>query len=212
MTSQENLVQPPRIANWLVNLFAAGEEAESLLGDMLEEFSHLASKSGVAFARSWYWRQTRKTLAHLVGNAFRVAPWLTAATVFGGLLLNRLVSGLPERAIFVVLQRYQVFDHHFSAYLFFATYGNAIGHVIASMFVGCVVALAAKGREMVATMTLGLALCAMTGAAMLVWVATGQALMLWMLPWYVADWFAIVTGGAIVRMRRSAATNLPSAT
>lgn len=212
MTSLENLVQPPRIANWLLNLFASGEEAESLLGDMLEEFSHLASKSGVAFARSWYWRQTRKTLAYLVGNAFRVAPWLTAATVIGGLLLNRLVSGLPERAIFAVLHRYQVFDHHFSAYLFFATDGNAIGHVIASMFVGCVVALAAKGREMVATMTLGLALCAMTGAAMLVWVATGQALMLWMLPWYVADWFAIVTGGAIVRMRRSAATNLPSAT
>ncbi len=179
---------------------------------MLEEFSYLASKSGVAFARSWYWRQTRKSLAHLVGNAFRVAPWLTAATVIGGFFLNRLVSGLPERAIFAVLHRYQVFDHHFSAYLFFATDGNAIGHVIASMFVGCVVALAAKGREMVATMTLSLALCVMTGAAMLVWVATGQALMLWMLPWYFADCFAIVIGGAIVRMRRSAATNLPSAT
>jgi vacuolar-type H+-ATPase subunit I/STV1 len=203
MTSQADFVQPPRIANWLVNLFAAGEEAESLLGDMFEEFSHLASKSGVAFARSWYWRQTRKTLAHLVGNAFRVAPWLTAATVIGGLLLNRFVSVLPERVIFAVLHRYQVFDHHFSAYLFFATDGIAIGHVIASMFVGCVVALAAKGREMVATMTLGLVFCAMTGAAVLVWVARGQALILWMLPWYVADWFAIVIGGAIVRMRRS---------
>ena len=77
MTSQADFVQPPRIANWLVNLFAGGEEAESLVGDMLEEFSNFASKSGVAFARSWYWRQTRKTIAHLVGNAFRVAPWLT---------------------------------------------------------------------------------------------------------------------------------------
>ena len=212
MTSQANFVQPPRIADWLVSLFAAGEEAESLSGDMLEEFSDLASKSGIAFARSWYWRQTRKTLAHLVGNAFRVAPWLTAATVIGGLLLNRLVSGLPERAIFAVLHRYQVFDHHFGVYLFFATDGNAIGHVIASMFVGCVVALAAKGREMVATMTLGLVLCLMTGAAVLVWVATGQALNLWMLPWYAADWFATVIGGAMVRMRRSAATNALSAT
>jgi hypothetical protein len=212
MTSQADFVPPPHIAKWLVNLFAAGEEVESLLGDMLEEFSHLASKSGVAFARSWYWRQARKTIAHLVGNAFRVAPWLTAAIVIGGLLLNRLASGLPERAIFAVLHRYQVLDHHFSAYVFFATDGIALGHVIASMFVGCVVALAAKDREMVATMTLGLVLCAMTGAAVLVWVATGQTWILWMLPWYVADWFAIVIGGAIVRMRRSAATNLPSAT
>jgi hypothetical protein len=53
MTSQEDFVRPPRIASWLVNLFAAGEEVESLLGDMLEKFSHLASKSGVAFAKNW---------------------------------------------------------------------------------------------------------------------------------------------------------------
>lgn len=212
MTSQADFVKPPGIASWLITLFAAGEEAESLLGDMLEEFSQLASKSGVAFARSWYWRQTQNTIAHLVGTAFRVAPWLIAASVFGGLLLNRLVSGLPERAIFAILERYQVYNHHFGAYVFFATDGIAIGHVVASMFVGCVVALAAKGREMVATMTLGLVLCAMTGAAF-VWVATtGHALILWMLPWYVADWFSIVIGGAIVRLRRPAATNLPSAT
>ena len=103
MTSRADIVEPPRMANWLVNLFAAGEEAKSLQGDMLEEFSHLASRSGVVFARSWYWRQTWKTIAHLVGTAFRVAPWLTAATVIGGFLLNRLVSGLPERAIFAAL-------------------------------------------------------------------------------------------------------------
>src|SRR6266478_6379632 len=173
-----------------------------LLGDMLEEFSHLASKSGVAFAKNWYWRQTRKTLAHLVGNTFRVAPWLTAAAVIGGLFLNRFVSALPDRAAFAVLHGYEVVDHHFRAYLFFTTYGLAIAHIIASMFVGYVVALATKGREMVATMTLGLVLCAMTGVAVLVWVATGQALMLWMLPWYVADWIAIAAGGAIVRVRR----------
>lgn len=209
MTSQADFFQPPRIAHWLLSLFATGVEAESLLGDMLEEFSLLAPKSGVAFARSWYWRQTRKTIAHLVGNAFRVAPWL-AASVAAGLVLNRLVSGLPERAIFAVLHRYQVYNHHFSAYVFFATDGIAIGHVIASMFVGCVVAIAAKGREMVATMMLGLVLSAMTGAAALVWVSTGQAFILWMLPWYFADWFAIVIGGLIVRTRRSTATTLAS--
>jgi hypothetical protein len=212
MTSKAEPAHPPRIANWLVNLFAVGEAGESLLGDMLEEFSQLASKSGLAFATSWYWRQARKTIAHLVGNDFRMAPWLIAATVIGGLLLNRLVSGLPEPAIFAVLHRYQVFNHHFSAYMFFATDGIKMGHVIASIFVGCVVALAAKGREMVATTTLAFVLCAMTGTAMLVWVATGQPLLPWMLPWYVADWFAIVMGGAIVRMRRLTATKLPSTT
>ena len=209
MTSPASFVHPPRIAVWLVHLFAAGVEAESLSGDMLEEFSHLASKSGLAFARRWFWRQTRNTIAHLFTNAFRVAPWQTAATVIGGFLLNRLVSRLPEPAIFAVLHRYQVFDHHFSAYVFFATDGIALGHVLASMFVGSAIAWAAKDREMVVTLTLAFVLCAMTGAAV-VWVATRQTTILWMLPWNFADWFAMVLGGTMVRTHRSAATTLPS--
>jgi hypothetical protein len=211
MTSQAYFVQPPRNAVWLVNLFTPAEEAESILGDLLEEFSHLASKSGVAFARRWYWRQTVKTIAHLAGTGFSVAPWSTTAAVVGGFLLLRFVSGLPEQAIFAVLQRYRVFEHHFNAYVFFATDGIAIGHIIASMFVGCIVALAAKGREMVATVTLGLVLCAMSGAASSWWVArTGDDSFLWMLLWQCVSWFAIVVGGAIVRTRRLASTTLPS--
>jgi len=209
MTSQAYFVQPPCIAAWLVNLFTPAEEGESILGDLLEEFSHLASKSGVAVARSWYWRQTVKTIAHLFGTGFRVAPWSTTAAVAGGFLLLRFVSGLPEQAIFAILHRYRVFDHHFNAYVFFATDGIATGHVIASMFVGCMVALAAKGREMVATMTLSLVLCALIGAAFL-WVATHRPMdVAWML-WSCADPFAIAVGGALVRMRRSAAATLPS--
>jgi hypothetical protein len=210
MTSQADFLQPPRIAVWLVNLFTPAEEVESIPGDLLEEYSHVASKSGAAFARSWYWRQTVKTIAHLVGIGFRIAPWSTTAAVVGGFLLLRFGSGLPERAIFAVLRRYQVFEHHFNAYVFFATEGIAIGHAIASMFVGCIVALAAKGREIVATMTLDLLLCAMTGAALLVLEARGHSLILWMLPWYFADWFAIVIGGVIVRESRSAMSRRPS--
>ena len=210
MTAQTYFVQPPRIATWLLNLFTRSGEAESILGDLLEEYSHLASKSGIAFARHWYWRQTAKTIAHLAASGFRVAPWSSAVAVIGGFLLNRLVSGMPEQAIFAALHRYHIFDRHFSAYVFFATDGVAIGHVIASMLVGCAVALAAKGKEMLTTITLGLVLCAMTGVAALVWVSTGQAFILWMLPWYVADWVAIVCGGVIVRTRRLAVTPRPS--
>jgi len=211
MTPQAYFLRPPRIAVWLISLFAPAEEAEPILGDLLEEFSHLALKPGVAVARSWYWRQTVKTIAHLATAGFKVAPWSTTATIVGGFLLLRLVSGVPERAIFAVLHRYRVFEHHFNAYVFFATDGIAIAHVIASMFVGCMVALAAKGREMVATLTLGLILCALGGAAALWWVArSGNDLFLGMLLWQVAGSFAIVVGGGIVRTRRSAATALPS--
>ena len=201
---------PPRIAIWLVNLFSTCEEAESIRGDLLEEFSQLASKSGIASARRWYWRQTMTTIVHLISIGFRAAPWAIAAAVAGGFLLTRFVSGLPERAIFAVLERYSVFDHHFSVYVFFATYGIAIGNVIASLFVGCMVALVARGKEMVATIALVLAFFTMTAAAVPAWIATGHIPILTMLGWNFASWLAIMSGGAIVRMRRSPTINRPS--
>jgi hypothetical protein len=73
MTSQPHLVQPPPIAVWLLNLFALGEEAESIQGDLLEEFSLLASKSG---------------------SGFRTAPWITTAAVVGGFLLRKTFRSL----------------------------------------------------------------------------------------------------------------------
>jgi hypothetical protein len=208
MTSQPDLVRPPRLATWLVNLFASTEE-ESILGDLLEEYSDLASKSGVPFARRWYWRQTMKTIAHLADKGFRVAPWSTAAAVVGGFLLHRFVSGLPDKVLSAVTDRYLMYwSTHFKAYIWMLN-GMLIEHLVLSMFVGCVVALAAKRREMIATMTLALVPCALMGGA-LIWVATHRPLdVAWML-WLFADPFAIVVGGAIVRTRRSAAKPLPS--
>ena len=197
-------VRPPVVAVWLLGLFTPYKQAESITGDLHEEFFHLASKSGGAVARSWYWRQTVKTIAHLFGTGFRVAPWWTTAVVVGGFLLLRFVSGFPERAIFAVLHRYRVFEHHFDAYVFFSTDGIALGHVIASMFVGSIVAIAAKGREMIVTMTLALVGAAMVGSAYVVLVARAEALFLWMLPWYFADSFATAIGGIIVREVRLA--------
>jgi hypothetical protein len=206
MTSQTNFVPPPppRIADWLLNLFSPSEEAEVILGDLLEEYSHLASASGAAFAQNWYWQQTLKTIAHLVCASFRSAPLSTIAAVVGGFLLRRLVAGLPERTIFAVLERYQVFDHHFRAYVFFASTGIDIAHLITFLFVGCVVAWGAKGREMAATMTLALIFGAMAvAAAVAILTSTGDAALLWRLTWSFADAIAIVVGGALVRMNRS---------
>src|SRR5580704_14470195 len=99
MMSQDSPVQPPRLAAWLLELFVSDKRAESIAGDLVEEFSELASKSGVAAARSWYWRQSGRAIAHLIGNGFRVAPWSTAGTVIGGFLLLRFGLLLPGRAI-----------------------------------------------------------------------------------------------------------------
>ena len=208
MTSQAYFVHPPRIAVWLVHLFSPPDEA--IVGDLLEEFSHLASKSGVAFARRWYWRQTVKTIAYLFVSGFQAAPWSTTAAVIGGFLLHTFVSGLPHKVLSAVTDKYLMYwSTHFNAYMFWATNGVLIGHLIGSFLVGSVVALAAKGREMIATTTLALVLCSLIGSAW-VWVAMHQPMDIrWMLL-SCADPCAIVVGGTIVRMRRSAAAIRPA--
>jgi hypothetical protein len=183
MTSRPYVVQPPRVAAWLVSLFTPAEDAESILGDLHEEFSDYASRSGIASARSWYWRQTVTTIAHLVGAAFRFARWSTTAAVVGGYLLGAFFSGLPDKILSVVTDRYLAYwSTHFKAYMFWATDGMLVAHLIASLVVGCIVALASKRRELVVTVALALVHCALIGAAVL-WVAAHQRLdvgwMLW---------------------------------
>jgi hypothetical protein len=212
MTTQPQFVQPPRLAVWLISLFALSEEAESILGDLLEEFSLLASKSGLASARNWYWRQTIKTVPRLAGFGFRTAPWVTAAAVVGGFLLRKLVGPLVGPATFAVLERYEVFfEHHFSAYVFFASTGLDIEHLITFLLIGFIVAFTAREREMVATTVLGFIFGAIfvvgsTYAA----IRSGDDALLWRLTWYFADSFAIVVAGAIVRRHRLAAKSRSS--
>jgi len=213
MTSQAGFVQPSRFAVWLVSLFTPAEETESILGDLLEEFSHLASKSGIAFARSWYSRQTVKTIAHLTGAGLRAAPWLIAAVVAGGFLLNWFLSGLPVQAIGAVLDRYRVYEHHPDAYIFWLKNGMLIGLVVIATLVGGIAATAAKGREMTAAVALGVFRGAFGAAGSLMnFASTGDDGFLWTLPWVFAFSVATIGGGVIVRTLRSTATTRPSAT
>jgi len=206
MTVHDDRAKPPCIAAWLIVLFASAED-ESLLGDLLEEFSELASTSGAAVARRWYWRQALQSTPHLFVNGFRSAPWSTTAVVVAGYLLIKVLFPLPEKALFAVLHRYRVFDRHFNVYVFFATDGAAMVHVLMSMLLGCFVGLTASKREMIAATTLVLVLLGMTGAASVAWVTRGNSSMLWsMLPWNLADWLAMLAGAAIIRSHRLAAS------
>lgn len=213
MTSQPNAVKPPPVAVWLIRLFILSEEAESILGDLLEEFSALASKSGVPLARNWYWRQTIKTVPCLTGFSLRAAPWMTVAAVAGGYALRKLVAPRVGPATFGVLERWHVFfGRHFGAYLFFASTGLDIEHLITFLLIGFVVAFAAKEREIVATTMLAIIFGAIALAGSIYGATrTGNYMLLWRLTWYFADSFAVVVAGAIVRMHRLAAESRPSA-
>ncbi len=217
MISQSPPVQPPRIASWLVELFAPLEYAGSILGDLLEEFSDLASQSDVASARRWYWRQSAKTVAHLIGTGFRVAPWSIVGTVLGGYLLLAFGASWPEQAIVGVLhfRRHHVTPYYtnLDTYVFWLNTSILIGRLLMSLFIGCIVAAVAKGREMVATMTLGFIGTVMVVKAILVLVTRHwpeQAFLLSFLVDQFGSFALIVMGGVIVREIRSAMLRRPS--
>lgn len=149
--------RPPRLAAWLVELFASAEQAESILGDLHEEFLDVASKSGVVAARRWYWRQSIKTIFHLFGAAFRNAPWSIAGIVLLGFLLDLLSATLqlPENVIMTILRAQRPYSNlHYGFYVWLINYGIPIACVVTSLVIGCIVALLAKGREVVAALAL----------------------------------------------------------
>lgn len=213
--TKPSFAQPPRLAVWLVNLFTPYEQAESIPGDLLEEFSDLALKSGPTFAGRWYWRHSVKTVAYLIGSGFRVAPWRIVGAVLMGHLLLWYGLHLPEKAIVAVLRIYPVhpnYDHKniVALWMFWVPLGIQVGWVIVAMFVGCLVAAAAKSREMVATMTLGLTFLAPSLVGMLVHLPPPVPRFLrvdFVLVFIVA--FAI--GGGIVRKFRLIAVPRSSA-
>lgn len=205
MISDKDFIQPPRFATSLVSLFIPAEEAESVLGDLFEEYSQLRSESGAMSARRWYWRQIVKTVAHFFASAYRVAPWSTIAAVIGGYLLGGFLHDLLDRVWSALTDTYLVYwSHHFHAYMFWARDGMLIGNFVASMLVGCFVALTAKGREMVAAITVSFLLGVMAVIGLLFMAARYGHIFLVGSLFYFGGLVGTIFGGAIVRMRRSA--------
>lgn len=199
MTSQPHSVEPPPIAVWLIRLFALADDKESILGDLVEEFSLLASKSEASTARSWYWRQTIKTVPRLAGFAFRTAPWMIVSAVVGGLVL-RFIAGRLMYVTFAMLHRYGVFfaQHHVTGYLLYN-----VELLLRFLLIGLSVALVAREREMVATATVALTF----GASAVVGSTSGAITygidpIFWRLAGYLVDLLVIVVAGAIVRTHR----------
>jgi len=213
MTRQTSAVRPPLIAAWLVDLVAPRGHSESIPGDLLEEFSDLAAKSGLDSARRWYWRQSVRTIAHLIGAGFRVAPWSIAGAVVLGYLLRWFSAGLPEQVIVGDLhfRRHHVTPYYtwpqVQTYLFWLNSGIWIGHLLLSLFIGCFVAVIARGGEMVAATALGFLCGAMNGVGFLVLVARNSLENAYLAAFLVhqfASLIMIAIGGVIVRESRSA--------
>lgn len=214
MTQAGPLPRPPWLAAWLVDLFASAEQAESILGDLQEEFSDVASKSGVVAALRWYWRQSLKTILHLFAAVFRNAPWSIAGIVLFGFLLDLLSATLPENVTMAILRAQRPYSNlHYGFYVWLINYGISIARVVTSLLIGCVVAILAKGREVVVTIML-VVVRSVPSVLLLFFVYEHNAVrkpafaVLWhffVFQW-VLDIIGILAAGVLVRKLRSASS------
>lgn len=211
MSRRVQIVQPPRIAVWLIGLFTM-EEQERILD---EKFSDTASRWGTGRARRWYWSQSVKTIAGLVGRGFRTAPWLIVGIALGGALLLQFTTGNFQRVIMEIIL---FLNHHVEPYynseqaashMFWMYYTVFVGSLLESLIVGCFVALAAKRREMIATLALSIVSLAMTATIFWALVVTHKPVDPVVFPRIMIHQLGasllIVIGGIIVREIRSPA-------
>ena len=199
MTTHAHSVQPPRMATWLVHLFTSADD-ESIVGDLHEEFAQVGSRSGADAARNWYWRQSLKTIADLAGGGFRNARWSTSGAIIGGFLLLRFAHWVPGKLLNALTDRYLMYwSNHFHAYLWLL---NTLfpAYLLTTLLTGCVVALVAKKREMIATVALAIVLCVMILLGLVSALAqSGDLYFLSSMLWAFSDPLAIIIGGMVVR-------------
>ena len=209
MNPRRTLDEPPRLAAWLLSLFASNEERELIVGDLAEEHLQRASQSGRAAAGRWYWRQVVKTIPYLIGSAFRSSPWKTAVAVAVGFGFRKLIARQVGPAIFAFVDQFHISQNHFEVYRFLASTGIDIGHLLAFFMVGLLVGLIAWRREMAPALALGLIYAGMAVFAS-VWFVTRshEFAYLLRLSWYFSDSFAIVLGAAVVRTLRASRMRL----
>jgi hypothetical protein len=172
MMPQQDSVQPPRMAVWLVDLFASEDQDAPILGDLLEEFRAVALHSGVAPARSWYWRQVGKTLVQLIAGQFRIAPWSITAPVLASVLLWWLAElgmwavlskswRFPQFVEWPEVLRLGWFLLHRNGAVIWLIY-VLIPNATLAMLIGWAVAGANRGREVVVALALGLVMSVLT--------------------------------------------------
>lgn len=156
--SGNSTARPPRLADF--DFFVSSDEAPPMLGDLVEEFSTVATRKGISDARRWYWRQSMKTIFHLLMAQFRSASRWNVAAVLGGVILLCLTDGASWFSFFLSEGRGLFSVITFSSnwpeplrLLFVGTSLLAIPE-LGAFFSGWLIASLSRGREWVVTLTL----------------------------------------------------------
>jgi hypothetical protein len=140
--------QPPRLATWIVTLFAPTKEAEAIVGDLHEEFTSLVGREGARTARWWYWRHSVWTVGHLAVGPFRTKPWPTIGIGVAGLLSSFVIGSMMNVGALAIVVRYPVYDY-IPAALFWQLSG-----MLPLVVTGFVAARLARNQPMTAVLSI----------------------------------------------------------
>jgi len=210
--------KPPRVASWLVEVFAPMECAEGVLGDLEEEFVGRVIRSGHRAGRRWYTRQALRTTVHLVWGAVRAEPWSTTALVLGSFVAAPLLSGVVNVWVARLVSNLPIYDYETSVWSW--RVAAPVRFVAVPLALGWSIAVVARGREMIITTLVAGALLGMLVLPLalnvrLLLLGPGQRLGLYWVLRYMFEAFlllsifplGILIGGMLRRLhqlRRSA--------
>jgi hypothetical protein len=204
--------KPPRAAAWLIELFAPIESADSVLGDLEEEFAGRFEQSGRGGSYRWYWRQAVLTSIHLSWGSFRSAPWSTGARALASLVVGLLLYVTLNRLVAGLVSSLPIYEYETSVWSWRAA--ALVRFVALPIAIGWSIAAVARGREMIVTMLVVAALLGMLLLALAVngrfFVLVGQRLGLFWALIQVLELFvvgalfplSVLVGGSLRRMQQ----------
>lgn len=203
---ENRTLRPPRFASWLVELFTPYDQAESIPGDLDEEFFEFAREHGLRAARHWYWRQCFRSVGQLIVGAFHNRAWSIMGAVLVGIVLLRFSASLPEQIEFGILHLLRnhltPYQSYWNGYIFWTKVSILPGRLLLCLLIGAIVGFVSRGNELVATASLAFVIdlitVAMLSSARFVSPSSHplvQAVLLMMFEYPVM----IVLGGWIVR-------------
>jgi hypothetical protein len=156
---------PPQLTSWLLDLFVPTGRADSIVGDLLEEFTQRAAHSGRGVARRWYRGQVLRSIVHLLVLQLRIAPGATIGAVLGGLALQHYSVRAVDFTVGLLLAHVSVY-RYVGAKAFWLIYGVGVELILCSLASGWLSAAISKGREMAVGVTLSL----VRGTALVPWL------------------------------------------
>lgn len=194
--------EPPRSATWLLSLFAPIDKAETIVGDLFEEFSAMAGKEGIAAARRWYWRQAVKSI---FSNA-AAHGLVLLFTVIAGFWLIGWATRWSEHGMQFWLDKEGIYQSHPSLYLFLYTFPLELGRVLICGAIGIMMAFIARKIEIVAVASLALIQMLLFFVAAAVPMRGRGEWLSWFVHmgfWNTACAVGTIAGGFVMRAYRS---------